>query len=63
LRRTHGGLEARFVNYTHTAAPLRVATEGLWFVTDLTGAVLTDPVDPWAFEVPAGGIVTLRRKA
>lgn len=63
LRRVPGGLEARFVNYSDQSVPLRVATEGTWVVTDLTGAVSSDPVDPFSLEVGPGQIVTLRRKS
>lgn len=63
LRRVPGGLEARFVNYSDQSVPLRVATEGTWVVTDLIGAVSSDPVDPFSLEVGPGQIVTLRRKS
>ena len=62
LRRVPGGVEARFVNYADTPQPLRVAAEGTWVPTDLTGAAVGGPVDPWSLEVGAGRIITLRRE-
>lgn len=63
LRRVPGGLEARFVNYSEAAHPLRVKAEGTWVVTDMTGAVRSGPIDPWEFEVAPGRILTLRRES
>lgn len=62
LRRVPGGVEARFVNYLSEIKPLRAETEGTWVRTDLTGAVLSGPVDPWGLLVKPGEIVTLRRE-
>lgn len=62
LRRVPGGVEARLVNYSDEPQPLRVVTEGTWVLTDMTGAVLSGPIDPWALEIGAGRIVTLRRE-
>lgn len=63
LRRVPGGVEARVVNYSDEAQPLRALTEGTWVLTDLTGAVVSGPVDPWELEVGAGRIMTLRRES
>lgn len=63
LRRVPGGVEARFVNYTDAAAPLRVVADGVWVQTDLTGAVTSGPVNPYELEIGAGQIITLRRES
>lgn len=63
LRRVSGGVEARLVNYSDKVQPLRVATQGTWVLTDLTGAVVSSPVDPWELEIDAGRIVTLRSES
>ena len=63
FRRVPGGVEARLVNYSDEAQPLRVATEGTWVLTDLTGAAVSGPVDPWSVEVDPGRIVTLRKES
>lgn len=62
LRRSDGDLEARLVNYSRSATPLRVRAEGTWDRCDLSGAVLERNLDLWDTQVPAAGIVTLRRK-
>lgn len=62
LRRIDNGLEARFVNYSDEPLPLRASSDALWVPTDLSGAVVGEPVDLWSHEVPAGGIVTVRRQ-
>jgi len=63
LRRVPGGVEARFVNYADTPEPLRVSAGGTWVPTDLNGAAVGGPVDPWSLEVGAGRIITLRRES
>lgn len=63
LRRVPGGVEARLVNYAPVARPLAVEADGAWVLTDLSGAVVSGPVDLAALEVGAGQIITLRRES
>lgn len=61
LRRLDDGLEARLVNYSHSPMPLRVRAEGAWDRCDLSGSVLERGLDLWDAQVPAAGIITIRR--
>lgn len=61
LRRIGEVTEARLVNYSRAARPLRVRAEGVWDRCDLTGEVLEPDVNLWDLSVPGGTIVTLRR--
>ncbi len=63
LRRIEGCIEARFVNYSRAPQPLRFRADGEWWLTDMTGARISGPVETWHHIVPAGTIATLRRGA
>ncbi|MEO7587842.1 MAG: hypothetical protein ABIS84_07410 [Arachnia sp.] len=60
LRRVGESLEARFVNYATVPQPLRAVATGRWWRTDLAGEEAGGDVDPWALDVGAGEILTLR---
>lgn len=60
-RKAEGTAEFRFVNYLDADRPLAFATSGEWRRVDLTGAPLSEAIDPDDVCVPAGEVISIRQ--